>query len=71
MSCWFSLFPFSKVGTRCISQPPDLRTKIWGEILGLYTGIYSRHEQRLNCNRIVNEMSVYSLMTNIDINCQI
>ena len=39
MSCWFSLFPFSKVGTRCISRPPDLRTKIWGEILGLYTGI--------------------------------
>ena len=40
MSCWFSLFPFSKVGTRCISRPPDLRTKIWVEILGLYTGIY-------------------------------
>ena len=39
-SCWFSLFPFSKVGTCCISRPPDLRTKIWGQILGLYTRIY-------------------------------
>ena len=43
MSCWFSLFPFSKVGTRCISQPPDLGTKIWGKIIGLYTGIYGNY----------------------------
>ena len=36
----FPLFCFSKVGVRCISRPPNYVSKIWGQILGLYTGIY-------------------------------
>ena len=65
-SCWFSLFPFSKVGTCCISRPPDLRTKIWGQILGLYTGIYGYNSYcssvgYLNCNSTIGFCSIKSI----------
>ena len=35
-----SIFPFSKVSVCCISRPPNYASKIWGQILGLYTKIY-------------------------------
>ena len=33
----------TKVGVLCISEPPNYVSKIWGQILGFYTRIYSIH----------------------------
>ena len=37
----FPFFRFSEVGVRCTSRPPNYVSKIWGQILSLYTGISS------------------------------
>ena len=50
----FPFFHFSKVGG---TQPPNYVSKIWGQILGLYTGIHSIPITQFSCVFAANQSS--------------